>query len=158
MKNLSFIILIICTVSASCQGQRDIKLYYLKIAPIGISDFPRDTLYFSIKKLDGIINIDSTKYVGLINQIITDETTLSRMVSFVNENDYNKNFTNKDFKEYGCFNISLYDKNSLITSYNLGRLDSKEYLNSLIDMLVKNNLDMKVIKELKERCLTPIDY
>jgi len=157
MKDIKYIIIILWIVAGSCRTTTEKKLDCIKIAPIGISDVPRDTLYFSVEKIQNPvkINLEDDK---LSCQIITDVNTLSKMETFARKNDYNKNRLNKDFNEYGCFNIAGYSKDSMRLSYNLSRLDSEKYLKSLIDMLITNKLDTRVIKSLKEQCLNPIDY
>ena len=156
MRNLSFVILALCIINANCRAPKNIEFYYVKIAPIGISDVPRDLFYISAIKLHSITNIDTTENGGFIHQIVTNEKTMANIISFVNKYDSSKINSRTDFIEYGCLNISLYGKNTSITSYNLHRSDSKRYLNSLTDILVKSEGDMKVIDALKEDVLGPI--
>ena len=74
MKKISYIILTIWVISFSCQARRDIQLYYIEIAPIGNSDYPRYTLYITMKKLDKTLN-----KLYVYSQIITDENTLIQL-------------------------------------------------------------------------------
>jgi len=157
MKNLSFVILILWIFPVNYQVTRNVKLYYIKITPIGISDSPRDLIYISMLKMDDITSVDLNENVGFINQIVTDEETLTKFISFIKENCVYKNHATKRYTEYGCFNISVYCKKSLIVSYNLERLAGVKYLQSLTKMLIENKSDLKVIKNLKE-ALGEIDY
>jgi hypothetical protein len=158
MKGLPFFILMLWIIPGSCQAPKNMRLYYVKITPIGLSDSPRDLFYISTTNTESIPKIDFTENLGFIHQVKTDEKTLIKIVSFINKTDPEKSNSEKKFIEYGCFSISVYDKNSLIVSYNLDRLDSQKYLNSLINTLTQNELDVKVIKELKENALGPINY
>ena len=86
MKNLSFVILILWIFPVNYQVTRNVKLYYIKITPIGISDSPRDLIYISMLKMDDITSVDLNENVGFINQIVTDEETLTKFISFINRN------------------------------------------------------------------------
>jgi hypothetical protein len=133
MKNLSFIIFIFWVISASCQTINKMELDCIKISPIGISDLPRDTVYISLKKIGNVTKSNSVEEDQLTKKVITNIKTLSAMASFIALNNSKNNSVKRDFNEYGCFNISGYHNKSLIISYNLDRLDSKKYLNSLIE-------------------------
>jgi len=152
MQSVWLVILILCAATESCQTKERINVEHIKIAPIGISDMPRDTLYISTN------NIDLIKERQLNYQIVTDMKTLSAMVSFMKRDEYKNASAARDFNEYGCFNIAGYRNDSLLISYDLNRSDSRKYLKSLVDRLVADNKDVNVIKALKERCLKSIDY
>jgi hypothetical protein len=158
MKKLYILILFLLIANVSCQAPRDVNFYYVKIKPIGMSDAPRVLIYISTIKLNKIINIDTDENVGFNDQVVTDEKTLRNIVLFIGKDDSSKNIPQEHFNDFGCINISMYEKKSVITSYNLDTSQNRKYLNSLIDMLVENKLDVKVIKILKEEVLAEIQY
>jgi len=159
MKRLLFFICILLIIPIACRTPKSVKFCYVKIAPFGISDVPLPTLYISMIPIDSIANINSNKDVKFLDQkILTDEYTLRNIIDFIDKYNSDKNYQDKGYSEFGCHNISIYDKNLTIKKYDLNLSESKQFVKSLIDMLVKNNLDQHVIEELKEEVLSPIDF
>lgn len=158
IKNLIFIFLILWIIPMSCQAPTNIKLYYIKIRPIGNSDFPRVTVFISMTNLDSITKLGFPTIRSFTDRILTNEETLRNTVSFISKNNMYKDYPNKKFNEFGCLNVSVYNRKALVTDYDLDRSGSVKYLNSLIAMLINKNLDPELIKELKREVLAPISY
>lgn len=135
----------------------DIKSYYVQIRPIGMSDFPRATLFISMTNLDSITKLGFPLMKSFTDRIITNEETLRNTVSFISENNIYKDYPNKKFNEFGCLNILVYNGKALVTDYDLDRAGSVKFLKSLISMLSDKNLDPALIKELKREVLEPIN-
>ncbi|MGN6638823.1 MAG: hypothetical protein ACTHJ8_07920 [Mucilaginibacter sp.] len=150
MKNISYLLVLIWIIFASCKHQEDVKAYHIKFSPIGNSDVFRDTLYF------GMTNKFFPTQKTTIIQLITDSITLNKVVSFVHENKPNTSSGQNKFTAFGSFEISLYNENRLIQQYHLDRSDSKQYFAELIDKLIKSKSDTNLIKIVRMELLGPI--
>ena len=157
-KVFIFIILLFIITSPSCHVRTNMTSYYVKISPLGISDVPRDILIIGQRPIDSITANKFAKQKPFKYYVETDKKTFERTISFLDENDPHKAPVKSILTEYGSFNISVFDSSSLITSYSLGRLESKKFFNSLIEFLIKSNLDTSMVKKLKENALGPINY
>jgi len=158
MKNLFLLLLIAWIVPASCQSPIDVKSYYIKIAPFGLTDVPLHTLFISTVSLDSIADIHFNTDAPFTEQkIITDERTMRHVITFINQYDHDEIYLKKPLTEFGCHHISVYNRNSLNTNFDLDLSGSKKFLNGLIDMLVRKSRDTKLIDELKDDVLAPID-
>ena len=155
MKTLPSIILIVYIFIVSCQSKQGLKLDFVKIAPMGISDLPRDTLYMLVNP--NKVNAAIYKGERNMHQVITDVKTLSAIESFIIRNNHDDSIR-KNFNDYGCLAVSGYCKDSLVINYKLDRIEGKVVVNSFINLLTNNNYDVRVIKALKEQCLEPINY
>ncbi len=154
MKKLNLIISSLLMTMMSCRSPQNVKFDYVKISPIGNSDVPRDIFYISMAKLT---NIDTTENGGMIDRVITNEKALSNIVSFVIDDKPAGKDSRQNFTEYGCLQISLYEKNSIINTYYLHKWEAQDYLNNLISLLSEKGLDSNLTNKLKEDVLAPIN-
>ena len=154
-SKIQFFLLAFTITNISCRKPMDITYYYVKFAPIGISDIPLDTLCFSTNKSNYINQKNNPVSLKFNHHLLTNQKTLAEIISFVDENDHYKSF--KDYNEYGSFNITIYNKNSVLKGYNLRKYDALKYFNSLIKLLTSEKLDPKVSNEIKYYSILPIE-
>jgi len=143
------ILLIVPALLIAC-GSKSTKDYAVIIKPIGPSDVTRTTFYISLKKTN------FRKDNPFIDEILTDESSLRNVVSFVE--DHRPGITDTINRTgWGALKISIYNANHLKMEYKLTRADySKNYLQLLIEYLKSNASDKKLIKDLKEEGLSQI--
>jgi hypothetical protein len=153
MKNIFLIHCLMLSVILACRPQNTVKVTLIKIKPLSLkSDKPIDTLLISYDKQF------LTKNEDWIRLILTDKNTFQRTVNYIQENKLNYGVSEKTHLEDGIFEINMYNKNLIVTSYTLKSHQlSKQYLRELINMLKKDELDAKLLDEL-ERLLIRIDY
>jgi len=144
MKNALSILLILWITNGSCQVS-NLKLYCIKISPIGNSDVPLNTLYITSDKSFSLPNDRAFSQL-----ILTNEETMDKLIPFIKKYNLYRNDKLERFSEYGCNNISIFDNKVLVKNYKLNRSESINYFKSLIKMLNKNSLDEKLIIKLNE--------
>jgi hypothetical protein len=152
MKKIIYLALFVLATSASCRQTKDLKSYYVKLCPIGNSDVFHDTLIISMNP-----QLFPPKKITYI-RLLTDSTTLNKVVDFVKQYKPSEKFDEKTFGKIGCFEILLYKGKLLIDSYYLNNPKSRKYLSKLISTLSESNLDPKLIKIIKEDLLRPIEF
>lgn len=144
MKNTLAVFLILWFTNGSCQTPH-LKQYHVEINPIGNRDVPLDTFYITCNQF--YRPPSSHVFTQLI---LTNEATMSYLVQFIKKYNSTDDDKLKNFNEYGCNNILLFNNKVLARKYKLNRSESVSYFKSLIGMLKKNKLDEKLIKKLNE--------
>jgi len=141
MKNLILSAILLFCATLSCKAQNNIESYSSSICPYGFSDKPIDAIAVTLNKKDMLES-------GPFNKVIlTDVKTLKAFVLFVQTHDTHCKVGDKHF---GCFEVTIYKRKSLITRYFLNsQPNSKMYLKTFIEMLIENKLDTNVIEELQ---------
>jgi hypothetical protein len=152
MKSLFLTQCLLLSVIFSCQTQNTLKVTRVEITPLGPSDKPISSLIISDDKQFLVKDEDWT------NLVFTDKNTFQATVNYIQEHNLNSQHSDETHLEFGCFRVSLYNKNLLISSYILkSHQISKQYLKELINMLNENKLDKKLIEDINELVLR-IDY
>jgi len=143
MKKIIFIIGILLRIAGFTEAQNPNKIVYIKIAHIGESDKPIKTLI--ITALKGL----EIKHDELETLILVDNKTFRTVIPIILQSNTNAKHLKKQFYEFGCFNVSLYGKQSLIKSYDIkSREESRQYFNKLINVLTEKKLNQKLIDEI----------
>jgi hypothetical protein len=152
LKNLFFTKCLLLSIIFSCQTQNTPKVTRVEITPLGPSDKPISKLIISDVKQFLIKDEDWT------NLVITDKNTFQATVNYIQEHNFNNQYSDETHLEFGCFKVSMYNKDLLITSYILkSHQISKQYLKELINMLNENKFDKKLIEDIHE-LIVRIDY
>jgi len=146
-KALTLAFIILMHISLHAQG--NIRLYSIKITPVGPSDKPIDALTLRMTGSDSIL-VEAFDVV-----LVTDAKTMQTSISFVKNHDTNDKIPGDD---YGSFSVSIFKANKLVTNYFLAsHIESKKYLQELLKTLSGEHLDTRVILEV-QRILTRVNY